>query len=259
MLLEDFQIGPAKRGIRVFLKGASQYVTIVQQAFNQGQWYGPYDSFDKKFNYVLYAHRVEEDKLHDFLGFCKETLFIVSTLEECWAIDYHKTGRLKPRTDIGDLVYRAKTYKGRFGRPKLGVREVAEQLGDRMAGRFKRHPRINRADRILGIPANPPKEPHNLPEVLAERIGRACGIPVDSQLVLKTRRTSEMKNGVLDEARLDQIRGAYEITQNVEEESIVVVDDLLRSGTTLGVVAQALREAGASEVLGIVATKTLRG
>lgn len=203
MRVEEFQVGKApKSGIQVSLKGDAVYVSILQQAFNGGQWYGPYDSFNESFDYVLYAHRIEEEDLRDFLDFCKETLFIVSTLDECWAMDYHKTGRLEARTEIGELVYQAKTYKGFFGSPKRGSREVAEELGDRMGDRFKRHSRIKRASRILGVPANPPKEPHNLPEVLAERIGRACGITVDPELVIKSRPTGEMKDGVRDDERL---------------------------------------------------------
>ncbi|MGH7589127.1 MAG: phosphoribosyltransferase family protein [Gemmatimonadota bacterium] len=54
------------------------------------------------------------------------------------------------------------------------------------------------------------------------------------------------------------LEGAYEVEGDVLGRSIVLVDDLIRSGSTLGFIAALLREQGASRVLGLAATKTVR-
>lgn len=154
---------------------------------------------------------------------------------------------------FGNLVYRAKSYPSKPGHP-----EVARELARLMSERVRQHPAILRAHRVIGIPTDPPKHPYNLPEFLAEQIADAVGGRFDSNLVRKVRQTPPVKD-LPNEEKVEALRYAYEATEQVGGETIVVVDDLLYSGTTLTTVANVLRMAGAEGVIGLVATKTVRG
>lgn len=255
-LLEDFRIDPAPSGLAVLIKGSPAYISILRQAFPAAQMYGPYPAFAKGFDNLVYVHQVTEGELIRFLSFCQETLFVVTTLDECWALDRHM-GNGEGRTEIGDLTYHAKTYKGYFGVSKPGDPDKAAELAQLMADRYCNHPRICSADQIVGVPANPKREPHNLPEMLAHQLRFRLGVALGEGLLEKVIPTGQMKEGADDEKLVEMIN-AYRVTVDCTGETIVVVDDLLRSGTTLGVIAEKLRQAGAKTIIGVVATKTMR-
>jgi predicted amidophosphoribosyltransferase len=75
--------------------------------------------------------------------------------------------------------------------------------------------------------------------------------------VTKAKPTPELKN--LSRAdKLEAILGSVTVdSAKVAGKSIVVVDDLYQSGLTINYVAEELRLAGAREVFGLAAVKTL--
>ena len=244
--------GP-KVGLRVSMKGADAYLPCLRRAFPAPTaWYGPYGSFDPRFDYVLYVQNLDQQPLLRFLNFLKGTLLVQSALDEVWALDMHMVNESE-RTEIGEAVYRAKTY----GPSHLGDPAVAEELANLMGSRAAEHPGLCRADVVLGVPANPVKQPHNLPELLALGVSRSAGLPLEQRLLVKVRPTEEIKD-LPNEGKLDALAGAFEVTRPLRGEHVVLVDDLYFSGSTMGYLAGLLREAGASSVVGVVATKTLR-
>ncbi|OFW75508.1 MAG: hypothetical protein A2Y55_11950 [Actinobacteria bacterium RBG_16_68_12] len=240
-----------KVGLRLWLAGSPGYVRILQRAFPPPvSWYGPYTSFDSRFDSVVYMQGVEEDQLRRFLGFLSDTLFVETALDEAWALDMHMRD-VVDRTGTGDLVFRAKTYAGKPGEP-----EAAAELAGLVAARAAHHPGINRAGLVVPVPANPPREPHNLPEVLAVELARAIGRPCRLDVLVKTRPTNV--KDLPNEEKLAALADAYVVTGRLDGRSIVLVDDLLHSGSTLNHLGGLLRAAGTSDIIGFVATKTLR-
>jgi predicted amidophosphoribosyltransferase len=156
------------------------------------------------------------------------------------------------RTEIGELVYRAKTYGSKEGDPV-----VAQELARAMFDRFRRHPRIAHADLVLGVPANPPKVPHNLPELIAHHFSQQLGKDERRGLLVKTRETKGLKD-LSNSEKLTELEGAYEIREDLAGNGVVLVDDLLFSGSTINYVGQLLRDHGARYVVGVAATKTKR-
>ena len=57
-------------------------------------------------------------------------------------------------------------------------------------------------------------------------------------------------------ARINPRAGRYLCTENIDGEVVAVVDDVLTTGATLHAVAQALRQAGAAGVVGLVVART---
>lgn len=230
-------------------KGDEIYVRILRETFPApSRWYGPYESFNPRYDRVLYVQNQNERALRKFLEFASETLSISTVLDECWALSLHMSR--EGRSEIGQLVYDAKTYKN-----KPGKISAANELATCMTDRCQGHPGISRVDCVLGVPANPPKNPYNLPEVLAESISQKLGPTLRQDLVEKSRPTPEIKN-LSDESKLEVLQGAYRVQGELRNESIVIVDDLVDSGTTLSIIAEQLREHGAGKVIGLAATKT---
>ena len=233
------------------IAGSERYTAVLAKAFpSPVGWYGPYESYDRRFDYVLYLQGLDDSALRPFLGFLEETILVDSALDEIWALEMHMKDP-DARTDIGELVYRAKAYEGKPGEPA-----AATDLAARIAGRMALHPGIRRADAVVPIPANPPKEPHNLPDVLAAEVARVIDRPCRLDLLQKTRPT-DVKN-LANEDKLDALDGAYSVSGRIDGLRVLLVDDLCRSGSTLGYAGALMRASGASEVVGIVATKTLR-
>ena len=250
--LGDYALGPApKTGVRLFLKGDTRYLDLLRRAFPvPASWYGPYDSFAAQFDYVLYAQGIEDRALASYLDMAKQTLLIPSTLDECWALSHHMAP--EGRSEVGQLVYDAKTYAN-----KLGRRDAAERLCEIFSERFAAHSAVGRCDVVTSVPANPPKEGHDLPELLARATADRHGQRFDQGLLTKDYPTPQVKDLPNDE-KAGALVGAFSVTRSLTGASIVVVDDVVRSGTTLGHIAAVLREAGAADVIGLVATKTMR-
>lgn len=139
---------------------------------------GPMNPFDPKYDWAVYGQDVDQTALGSFLEFASSSLLIPTALDECWVLSTHMGSGV--RTPVGELVYKAKTYLGKPGEP-----EAAEELCRMLGERILKHPAMQRAHGIVGVPANPSKEPHNLPELMAERASRILGIPLLNGLITK--------------------------------------------------------------------------
>lgn len=251
--LNAFQIGHPASGLRLKLAGSDRYVSILRNAFPAGQWIGPLEQvFDPGFSHVLYVHHVDQVELERFLEFCSSSLLCSTLLDELWALDWHMGERSGERSSVGELVYQAKTYSGFH----QGSAESATDLARLIAQRADAHPGIHSADLVVPVPANPRKEPHNLPDVLGREVASILNLTYADDVLTKIRPTN-VKDLALEE-KLEAVRGAYRVVRAVKGKSIVLVDDILRSGTTLSVIGEELRGAGASRLIGLVATKTMR-
>jgi hypothetical protein len=250
--IEAFDLAPApKTGLRLFVRGEPRYADLLRRAFPApASWFGPYESYSSDFDYVLYAQQADETALRRFARLATEALFVTTPCDECWALSFHMTAQ--GRTSMGELVFKAKAYSNKGGDP-----EAAEQLAGRFAESFSVHPGVARCDVVTSVPANPPKEGIDLPGVLGDALATRIGRPFEPGLITKIRPTPQIKN-LPNDQKAEALMGAFEPTSPMDLRRIVVVDDILRSGTTLGHMAAVAREAGAADVIGLVATKTAR-
>lgn len=171
----------------------------------------------------------------------------------CWYIDSHWDHQIGERSPTGDLLYDAKTYGQKLGQPW-----AARELAGRMAGaassfRSSGPFRFDRVDVVVSVPANPAKIPYNLPDVLAESVASALGKPFRRGGVVKTRPTGEAKT------RHSISSDAYGTSLVLNDETVLIVDDVVHSGRTLAAVGSALRAAGAARIGGYVATFAKKG
>jgi len=176
----------------------------------------------------------------------------------CWYLDEHWDHERHERTGIGQLVYRAKTYEG-----KPGERAAADSLGELMQvgaqiardrGQFP----LGEVMLVVPVPAFPPKQPHNLPDVLARNIALSLGIESDLRLLVKHQATIPAKTSSPHQVASD-IRKAFRVTRRLRGEIILLVDDLIHNGTTLSTIAGMLAAKGAGRTGGFVASRARKG
>lgn len=101
----------------------------------------------------------------------------------------------------------------------------------------------------------------NQSALLAHEIGRATGLAVDPQLLAKIR-TTPPQVGLTREQRRLNVRGAFAVARSrqsgMQGRNVLLVDDVITTGATVGACTRALKRAGAGRVdvlaVGLVTT-----
>lgn len=108
---------------------------------------------------------------------------------------------------------------------------------------------------IFPVPMHPSKKRkrgYNQSELLAQKVGRLTGIPVDNRSLRCVRRTAAQKE--LDrKARMKNLRGSFGLSELLPKGSrVLLVDDVYTTGSTLDEVSRVLKEGGAERVFFVV-------
>ncbi|MEE4361651.1 MAG: ComF family protein [Pseudomonadales bacterium] len=95
-------------------------------------------------------------------------------------------------------------------------------------------------------------------EVLAHRLGRLTGSPVVCRFLRRTRRT-RAQSGLDRRGRQHNVRGAFQARGPAPGAHLILVDDVVTTGSTLDALAGTCRRAGAERVDGWCFARTLPG
>lgn len=111
---------------------------------------------------------------------------------------------------------------------------------------------VSRIGPVVPVPIHPSRvrqRGFNQSELLAAEIGRAFGLPVASDALERTRRTRPQVDLPIDQ-RSENVRGAFRAARQdvISGRSLLLIDDVFTTGSTVNSAAQALRDAGAREV-----------
>lgn len=174
-----------------------------------------------------------------------------------WALDYHTTPNNDPdnknsdyrRTQIGELLYLIK-YQSDYSR--------LNELVEIAAGFIKARGLYLCLDAIVPVP------PSNLDRYfqpvyeLALQLGKTLTIKVFPELIEKTKDTSELKNIESRVQRKNELSGAFKIESPLlKNKSVLLLDDLFRSGETLREITRVLYGQGeVKKVYVLTVTKT---
>lgn len=161
-------------------------------------------------------------------------------------------GGVPARTEVGELVHQAKDSSDEA---------AAAELGRRLARLVRRSlpPQAGLVPLVVGVPSHPAPAV-DLPAVLAEALV-AAGIGEHRPgLIVRRHRTQKLRDLGTDAARrLDTVAAAgYEVTEPVAGRAVVLVDDVILTGTTIRFIAAKLRAAGAGPVTAAAAAQTRR-
>ena len=107
------------------------------------------------------------------------------------------------------------------------------------------------ADAIIPVPLHPKrfrKRGYNQAGLIAGEIGRRMGIPVREEILIRERNTKALKLMTLTE-RENNLKKAFKMVKNdVKLNTVIIVDDILTTGSTINEVSRVLRENGIKNV-----------
>lgn len=173
-----------------------------------------------------------------------------------FALDYEREDGSpeKAQTAIGALRARAKTY----GRAPTGdSHEAAAELAERCVAFLENVSAYREADAVVAMPPSDPGKVFDLPRYLAQHIARRWSRDDLSPAVRTPAKRPQIKNLRLDE-KLATLEGTVQVDPAVNGRSLLLVDDLYQSGTSMNYVAMLLQRAGARCILGLALEKTCR-
>lgn len=154
----------------------------------------------------------------------------------------------------GDLLVRQFKQNKRFG--------MAPMLSQLMKQAFDgARPQLPCPDLVVPVPSHPQALRQRGFSPARELVARLCGAQgwTANYHVLRHRNVAAVSQKHLSRhARAEQARSLYDCTLTLNGASVLVVDDVLTTGSTLDAVARALLQGGAGQVVGLVLARTPR-
>lgn len=114
-------------------------------------------------------------------------------------------------------------------------------------------------DLVIAMPIAPARlaeRGFNQAAELARLAASEFGLRVEVSLARRTRESAPQATLPWKE-RARNVRGAFECTADLHGKTVAVVDDVLTTGATLNALARVLKQRGACQVVGWIATRTL--
>jgi ComF family protein len=149
------------------------------------------------------------------------------------------------RTAIHSLKYEERARIGFF---------LGKLLGDQLHKRT-----IQKLDYLIPVPLHPVKfrdRGFNQARWIADGLGKAVQKPVRSKLMKKIKHT--ISQTTLDrKERLNNMKKAFKINQDVTDKNIGIVDDVLTTGSTISSIASILKDAGAKTIVALTVATPL--
>lgn len=106
-------------------------------------------------------------------------------------------------------------------------------------------------DVLIPVPVHPSrkrKRGYNQAELIARELSRLTGIPVNTKLIIRSKKTLPQKE-LTEKQRQNNLKRAFKILQNdVKLNTIVIVDDIYTTGSTVDAMSSLLLQAGIGRV-----------
>lgn len=151
------------------------------------------------------------------------------------------------RSEIGELLYQFK-YRGDQSALQKILSATVIYLRERAQGRF---------DLIVPVPPSNPTR--TVTNQLANGLAVGLGTRFSATALVKSKNTSELKSVSDPEVRKQILEGAFRVDkQQVASKTLLLVDDLYRSGATLEAATAALTEQGGAKSVYVLAVTRTR-
>lgn len=143
---------------------------------------------------------------------------------------------------MADSIFRFK-YGGRAEYADF----YGKELYERKAGWLS----TIRPDVLVPVPihaARKRKRGYNQAELVARHLSRFSGIPVNDSLICRSKQTAPLKD-LSHAERQNNLKRAFKIRQNdVKLSTIVIIDDIYTTGSTIDAMSEVLHQAGIPNV-----------
>ena len=134
-----------------------------------------------------------------------------------------------------------------------GVKAAAPQLAQLLANYLKSHPLAGHM--IIPVPLDRRRlkgRGYNQSAVLAKELAKVTGIEVESRLLKRTKDALSQVHTASKNQRRDNVAGSFSCSHNLSGKSVILIDDIATTGSTLSACASALKDSGAASVWGLV-------
>lgn len=212
---------------------------------------------NKCYTYLKVDFESEEmDEVRSWIAAVGEFVAIRDCLAISFALDYERENGNpdEPQTAVGSLRARAKPYERSATADTL---EAANALANLCAHAADTLTCYKVADAVVAMPPSSPDKKFDLPTHIAKVFARKRDIEDLSHTVRTVKARNQLKNVAVAD-KLDTIVGTIEVDEEIAGRTIILIDDLYQSGTTMNYVAMELLDAGAEAVLGLCCEKTCR-
>jgi len=177
---------------------------------------------------------------------------IKGQLDEGYALDFHTVrsdfigydGYGHPqfdtkRTEIGELLYRLKS-----GKDQSVIEDIVTIAAD-----FVQSKRNWSIELVIPVPPSSIRSSQPI-IVLAKKLAKALGVEYCSDCVKKIKNTPQLKNVFDAEERRKLLTGAFQADRSkIQGKSVLLFDDLYRSGATMNEVSSLLQKSGKAEYI----------
>ncbi|MBN1518075.1 ComF family protein [Candidatus Sumerlaeota bacterium] len=131
-------------------------------------------------------------------------------------------------------------------------RELAEPMAGMMARAWIERLEERRYDCLIPVPLHPSRRHargYNQSDLLAERLGDMLDMPVDCWN-LERRRNTRPQSSLRPQEKVENVRGAFTLDkpERVKGCEMLLIDDIITTGSTANECARVLREAGAVRI-----------
>ena len=134
-----------------------------------------------------------------------------------------------------------------------GERYLAEVFAKEMQPLYFKA--IGYADCIVFVPMTDKRKKqrgYNQSEELAKSLAKLIEVPIEGDVLVKTKDT-DSQVGLERRERLKNVKGSISVRNRalIRNKRVMIIDDVMTTGATLEVIAEKLKDAGASEVVAI--------
>lgn len=144
--------------------------------------------------------------------------------------------------NMADSLYRFK-YCSRSEYALFFGQEMAEKKGEWL--------RALKPDALVPVPIHKSrkrKRGYNQAQMITQELSRLTKIPMENHLVVRTKQTLPQRK-LSDRQRQNNLKKSFKILQNdVKLSTIVIVDDIYTTGSTIDAIAEVLSEAGVKKI-----------
>lgn len=130
-------------------------------------------------------------------------------------------------------------------------REYLDFYSEAMAHRFADVVRGWRPDALVPVPIHASRRRrrgYNQAEELAKRLGKRWQLPVESDILVRTRKTLPQR-ALNPEERLQNLQKAFAVNEKrIVPGRLLLVDDIYTTGSTVEACSRVLKQAGAEEI-----------